>query len=131
MTLAPILAAGAAVQVHLVTVLAAFAIGTWMMLRAKGTPPHKALGRLYVVLMLVSAASTFWIRGLGHGSPSFLHLLSISVLLALPTALLLARAGRVKAHRYTMIGVYLGGIWVAGLLTLLPGRVLHRAVFGS
>ena len=62
MTLAPILAAGAAMQVHLATVLAALVIGTWMMLRPKGTPPHKALGRLYVMLMLLSAASTFWIR---------------------------------------------------------------------
>jgi uncharacterized membrane protein len=23
------------------------------------------------------------------------------------------------------------GIWIADLLTLLPGRLLHRAVFGS
>jgi uncharacterized membrane protein len=30
-----------------------------------------------------------------------------------------------------MIGVYVGGIWIAGLLTLLPRRLLHRAVFGS
>ncbi len=131
MTLAPILAAGAAVQIHLVTVLAAFVIGTSMMIRPKGTPPHKALGRAYVALMLVSAVSTFWIRGLGHGALSFLHVLSIFVLIALPVALLLARSGRVRAHRFTMIGVYVGGIWIAGLLTLLPGRLLQRAVFGS
>jgi uncharacterized membrane protein len=30
-----------------------------------------------------------------------------------------------------MIGVYLGGIWIAGLFTVLPGRLLHRAMFGS
>jgi uncharacterized membrane protein len=131
MSLAPILAAGWAVQIHLVLVLAAFVIGTWMMIRPKGTMPHKALGRTYVALMLVSAVSTFWIRGLGHGSFSFLHLLSIFVLLALPFAVVMARLGRVQAHRNTMIGVYVGGIWIAGLLTLLPGRLLHRAAFGS
>jgi uncharacterized membrane protein len=131
MSLAPILAAGAAVQIHLASVLVAFVIGTWMMVRPKGTLPHKALGRVYITLMLASAVSTFWIRGIGHGSLSFLHALSIFVLIALPAALLLARSGRVRAHRYTMIGVYLGGIWIAGLLTLLPGRLLHRAVFGS
>ena len=38
---------------------------------------------------------------------------------------------RGNAHRYTIIGVYVGGIWIAGLLTLLPGRLLHRAAFGS
>jgi uncharacterized membrane protein len=131
MSLAPILAAGWAVQIHLVSVLTAFVIGTWMMVRPKGTLPHKALGRIYVALMLVSAVSTFWIRGLGHGSFSFLHLLSIFVLLALPFAIVMARLGRVQAHRNTMIGVYIGGIWIAGLLTLLPGRLLHRAAFGS
>jgi uncharacterized membrane protein len=131
MSLAPILAAGPAVQIHLVSVLIAFVIGTWMMVRPKGTAPHKTLGRTYVVLMLVSAVSTFWIRGLGHGSLSFLHLLSIFVLLALPYAIVMARLGRVRAHRYTMIIVYLGGIWIAGLLTLMPGRLLHRAVLGS
>ena len=83
------------------------------------------------MLMLASAISTFWIRGIGHGSFSFLHLLSIFVLVALPLAIVFARRGNVIAHRYTMIGVYLGGIWIAGLLTLLPGRLLHRAVFGS
>ncbi len=131
MSLAPILAAGWAVQIHLVTVLVAFWIGTWLLIRPKGTPLHKALGRIYVVMMLASAVSTFWIRGLGHGSLSFLHLLSAFVLLALPYAVVMARLGRVRAHRLTMIGVYLGGIWIAGLLTLLPGRLLHRAVFGS
>lgn len=105
MSLAPILAAGWAAQIHLFTVLAAFVIGTWMMARPKGTAPHKALGRLYVALMLVSAVSTFWIRGLGHGALSFLHLLSIFVLLALPYAIVMARLGRVRAHRYTMIGI--------------------------
>jgi len=131
MSAQPIIAAGLAVQIHLVLVLVAFVIGTWMMARPKGTMPHKALGRVYVVLLMASAISTFWIRGLGHGGFSFLHLLSLFVLLALPFAIVMARLGRVQAHRYTMIGVYVGGIWVAGLLTLLPGRVLHRAAFGS
>ena len=131
MSLAPILAAGWAVQVHLASVLVAFAIGTWMMLRPKGTAVHRGLGRTYVALMLASALSTFWIRGLGHGSLSFLHLLSIFVLIALPFAIVMARLVRVRTHRYTMIGVYFGGIWIAGLLTLLPGRLLHRAAFGS
>lgn len=131
MSLEPILSAGPAIQIHLVSVPAAFVIGTWMMVRPKGTAPHKALGRIYVALMLASAISTVWIHGIGHGALSFLHLLSIFVLVALPLAVVLARRGQVLAHRYTMIGVYVGGVWVAGLLTVLPGRLLHRAVFGT
>ncbi|MCF8532715.1 MAG: DUF2306 domain-containing protein [Reyranella sp.] len=130
MTLDPILSAGSATQVHLTTISAAFVIGSWMMLRPKGTPPHRALGVTYIALMAVSAISTFWIRGIAHGGFSFLHLLSIFVLVALPYAWIMARRGRVRVHRYAMIAVYAGGIWIAGLLTLLPGRVLHKAVFG-
>jgi uncharacterized membrane protein len=127
----PILDAGTATQIHLASILAAFALGTWMMVRPKGTAPHRALGVTYIALMVVSAISTFWIRGIAKGGFSFLHALSVFVLLALPYAWWMARRGRVLAHRYTMIGVYLGGIWIAGLLTLLPGRLLHRALFGS
>lgn len=131
MTLEPILSAGNATQIHLATISAAFAIGSWLMLRPKGTRPHRALGMTYIVLMVISAISTFWIRGIALGGFSFLHLLSIFVLVALPFAWVMARRGWMRAHRYTMIGVYAGGIWIAGLLTLLPGRLLHKAVFGS
>ena len=30
-----------------------------------------------------------------------------------------------------MLGVYIGGILIAGSLTLLPGRIMHAVVFGS
>lgn len=131
MTLDPILSASSATQVHLATISAAFVIGSWMMMRPKGTPPHRVLGMSFIVLMLVSAVSTFWVRGIANGGFSYLHLLSIFVLVALPYAWIMARRGRLRAHRCTMIGVYAGGIWIAGLFTLLPGRLLHKVVFGS
>ena len=37
---------------HLATVVPAFAIGTWLLVRRKGTPSHRALGRVYLVLMV-------------------------------------------------------------------------------
>ncbi|UYN95938.1 MAG: DUF2306 domain-containing protein [Enhydrobacter sp.] len=127
----PILQAGTAVQIHLASITVAFVLGTWLMLRPKGSAPHRALGTIYIALMVVSAISTFWVRGLAQGGFSPLHALSVFVLFALPYAWWAARRGRLRAHRGTMIGVYLGGIWIAGLLTLLPGRLLHRAAFGS
>ncbi len=30
-----------------------------------------------------------------------------------------------------MIGLFLGALVVAGLLTLVPGRVMHEVVFGA
>jgi len=131
MSLQPILAAGAAVQIHLVSVLAAFVIGTWMIVRPKGTPPHKLLGRLFIVLLMVTAISTFWIHSINRDGFSPLHLLAVYVLLAVPYAWWHARRGNIRRHRNAMISLYVGGLWIAGLFTLLPGRILHRALFGS
>ena len=39
---------------HLATVLPAFFIGTFLLLNRKGTPRHKRLGRVYLVLMFTT-----------------------------------------------------------------------------
>lgn len=130
MTLTPILAAPPALQIHLAAAAGAVAIGTWQLLRPKGTVPHKALGPAFMVLMILAAVSSFWIVQLNRGAFSFLHLLSVFVLVMVPYGWWSARRGRIVAHRSTMIGLYFGGLWTPGVLTLLPGRVLHQAVFG-
>jgi uncharacterized membrane protein len=129
-TLAPILSASSAMQIHIAAVAGAFLIGTWMMMRPKGTRPHRTLGPAFMVLMMVGATSAFWIQHLNKGNFSFLHLLSIFVLVTVPYGWLMARRGNVRAHRFTMIGLYFGGLWIPGALAFLPGRVLHRALFG-
>ena len=40
------------------------------------------------------------------------------------------RSHEVTSHKFAMIGVYVGGILVAGLFTLAPGRYIHQLVFG-
>jgi uncharacterized membrane protein len=37
---------------------------------------------------------------------------------------------RVADHRRIMISVFSGALVIAGLLALLPGRIMHRIVFG-
>jgi uncharacterized membrane protein len=34
------------------------------------------------------------------------------------------------AHMYSMIGVYVGALLVAGAFTLMPGRFFHHILFG-
>ena len=114
---------------HLIAALAALALGALVLAQRKGTPLHKALGRLWVVLMLVTALSSFWIRG--NGSFSWIHGLSVFTLFALAGAIWFARTGRIAHHRKTMLGVYTGGLVVAGLFTLLPQRLLGRLVWGA
>jgi uncharacterized membrane protein len=131
MTLAPLLDAVPAIPVHAFAAMAAFVLGVIQLAAPKGTLPHRTLGWIWVVLMLAVALSSFWIhqiRLLGPWSP--IHLLSIFVLAMLPLGVWRAHRHRVTDHRRIMVGVFAGGLAIAGLFTLLPGRIMHAVVFG-
>jgi uncharacterized membrane protein len=61
---------------------------------------------------------------------SWIHGLSVFTLVSLMTGVLAARTHRVKAHRINMIALYFGALVVTGLFTLLPGRLIGRALLG-
>lgn len=123
------------VYLHLATVLPAFVIGTWQLLRPKGTPAHRRLGRVYMLLMLATALTALLLpaqvgpRVLGHFG--FIHLFSVLVLYSVPTSYLAARRGDIRRHRASMIGVYVGGLLIAGGFALMPGRLLHGWLFSG
>jgi uncharacterized membrane protein len=82
--------------------------------------------------MAVVAASSFWIhqmRLVGPFSP--IHLLSIFTLVMLPLAVWRAHTHRVVDHRRMMIFIFAGAPVVAGLFTLVPGRIIHQVFFGT
>jgi uncharacterized membrane protein len=131
MSLAPLLDAAPAIPVHAFAAIAAFALGLVQFAAPKGTLPHRTVGWIWVVLMAVVAASSFWIheiRLLGPWSP--IHLLSIFTLIMLPIAVWRARRHRVADHRRIMTITFVGALVIAGLFTLLPGRIMHAVVFG-
>ena len=119
---------------HLATVAPAAVLGAYLTLRSKGTPLHRLLGKIYMALMFTTALLSLLIPAtvgpqvLGHFG--IIHLLSFLVLYCVPSAYIAAKAHDVTAHRGHMIGVYVGGILVAGLFTLAPGRYLHQLLFG-
>lgn len=121
--------------VHLGTVVPAFLIGTYLFLKQKGTPIHKRLGRIYMVLMLFTALITLLMPAvvgptfLGHFG--FIHLLSLLVLYTVPVAYIAARNGDIKTHRANMIGLYIGGLLIAGGFAFSPGRLLHTWFIAS
>jgi uncharacterized membrane protein len=41
-----------------------------------------------------------------------------------------ARQHRVRAHAITMISIFAGALVIAGVFTLVPGRIMHTVVFG-
>ena len=78
------------------------------------------------------AISSFWISGIKqYGNFSWIHGLSIFVLIMLPLGVPAARRHRVSAHGKTMIELFVGALVIAGLFTLLPGRIMHQVVFAS
>ena len=118
---------------HLATVIPAFIIGAFQLLRRKGTPTHKLLGKIYMVLMLATALITLAMpaevgpRFLGHFG--FIHAFSFLTLFSIPTAYFAARRGDISTHRRAMIGLYVGGILIAGAFAFMPGRMLHEWLF--
>jgi len=132
MSLTPLLNAAPAIPLHAAAAIAAFALGLVQLLAPKGTLPHRTLGWIWVALMVVVAGSSFWIheiRLVGPWSP--IHLLSIMVLVLLPVAVVAARGHNVSRHRKTMIGIFAGGLIIAGLFTFVPGRIMYRVAFGG
>jgi uncharacterized membrane protein len=131
MNFAPITAAPLAIQIHLATVVPAFAIGTWLIFGStKGSTTHRALGVTYLALMTVTAASTVFIRTINPGGFSPVHLFIPLTLYGVFAALWNVRRGNIKGHRSAMLGLYFGGLLIAGAFTLLPGRLMHGVFFG-
>jgi uncharacterized membrane protein len=132
MSLAPLLNAPLAIQLHAWAALAAFVLGIVQLARVKGTGSHRALGWIWVGLMLVAAVSSFWIQHLRVWGPwSPIHLLSILSLAMLPLGVIMARRGIIVGHKLTMLGMFAGALVIAGLFTFVPGRIMHRVLFGG
>lgn len=132
MSLDPLLQADVAIQIHASSAIAAFALGAVVLWRRKGTALHRALGRVWVVLMLVVATSALFIneiRLIGPFSP--IHIFVVMTYVGIAQALWAIRVQRdVVAHRVGMQGTYLGALMLAGAFTLLPGRRMHAVLFG-
>ncbi len=115
--------------VHLATVLPAFFIGTYLLLNQKGSSKHKFLGKLYMLLMLLTATVTLFMSAevgpkvLDHFG--FIHLFALLVFYSVPAAYIAIRKGDIKKHRMNMLGLYFGGLVIAGAFTFVPGRLLH------
>lgn len=117
-----------AVPLHLATVLPAVPLGLWILLRAKGTREHRLLGRVWAMLMLVTALDSLLIRDLS-GSLNPIHIFSVVTLVSIPLGVWRIRRGDLRGHRQAMIGPYIGLV-VAGLFALAPGRMLGGLLFG-
>lgn len=132
MNLHPLLGAPALTQIHVAAAIAALLLGPVVLLRSRRDALHRLLGRCWVGLMLVVALSSFGIwRGGVVGNFSVIHALSVLVLLSLWSGIRAARAGQIKAHQTTFRSLYVYGLIVPGLFTLVPGRMMNDTLFAA
>ena len=105
------------------------------MLNKKGTELHTRLGRVYMGLMLLTALVTLLISAqLGptlFDHFGYIYLLSLLVLYTVQKAYFAIKVGDVKTRKWTMIGLYIGGLLVAGAFALMPGRLLSDLLFSG
>ena len=118
------------VQVHLFAAIGALFLAMFMLKGAKGTKAHRIVGWAWVMLMLTTSFSSFFIREIGHGRLGFIHILSGWVAVAAPLGVWAARTKHIRLHQRLMTGLVIGGLFIAGTLTFIPGRLMFRVFFG-
>ena len=131
LSLAPLLNAPPAIQIHAVAAMTGFVLGVVQLSAPKGTLPHRTLGWIWVTLMVIVSVTAFFIHEIRLWGPwSPIHLLAIFTLATLPLAVWYAHQHNVSMHRFAMISIFTGALVIAGLFTFVPGRIMHAVVFG-
>lgn len=129
--LSPLLEAGPAIQVHVIAALMTLGVGTVLMFAPKGFRLHRTLGWTWVVAMAVTAASSFFITAIFQTHYSPIHALSAWTLIGLPMGIAAVRRRDVAKHRKEMTNMFVGAMLVAGLFSLLPGRLMWHVFFAA
>jgi uncharacterized membrane protein len=122
------------VALHLGAATLALILGPFAIYRRRRDAAHRVIGYAWVTAMMATALSSFALDAVilhvafGFGA---IHLLALWVLVQVTLGVRDARRGRIAPHRGRMAGLYWQGLTVAGLLTLLPGRVLNEVLFAA
>ncbi len=123
-----------ALHLHLGSAVLAIFFGPFALYRRRRDRLHKILGYVWVAAMLTVSLSSFALTaavvplGFGFG---IIHLLSLWLLVGLWRGVSLARAKRIAEHQGQMRGLYWQALGIAGVFTLLPGRVLNDVFFAK
>ena len=110
---------------HVGAALASVVLGGYQVWRRpRGDGRHRLLGRVWAVLILWTAISSFWIRDINEGAFSWLHVLSVVTLVTVTLGVVNARRGNVAAHRGNMVGSWLGAVGAMVAAVAVPGRMI-------
>lgn len=129
MTLTPLADAGMIIQIHVFAAIAAVLIGPVALLRGRRDGWHRLAGGIWVVLMVLVAASGLLISERPVWGPfSPIHLFSVITFAGLVGALRAAWARDFIRHGRIMRALYAQALIIPGVFTLLPGRRLQAVI---
>lgn len=117
------------IQIHLLTAVAALVFGAIMWVRPKGTRSHKFMGRLFVGMMVLTAISAYFIRSLGNGSFSWIHIFVPITLIGSFFIVDSIRRGNVKAHKRHVRTMFFAALLIPGAFSFMPGRTMWMIFF--
>jgi uncharacterized membrane protein len=115
--------------IHVAAVLPAIPLGGWVMLARKGTALHKRLGKIWLVLMLITATSAIFIQTSGGFSP--IHIFVPVTFHAAWKVVATARRGDIRAHKRHLVFTYLTALMIPGIAAfMVPGRLMNVMLLG-
>jgi uncharacterized membrane protein len=126
-----LMAAPPSVQIHVAGAVFALVIGAVIILLPKGTGFHRLLGWSWVGSMIIVAVTSIVMVADLHTGINPLHVFTALTAISLWAALTGIRRGDVRRHAGSMIGLYVGGLIIAGIFAFIPGRMMWQAVFGG
>lgn len=119
------------IPLHAIVAIFAILIGGFQLALPKGTILHRYIGWTWVLLMFIVAFTSFFIHETNFwGKYSPIHLLSIWTILSIILAVYFARKKNIKLHKQFMVLLYIFALFLTGLFTFYPGRVMNLILFG-
>lgn len=122
--------ASLAVQIHIIVAIISLIFGVFIFTRRKGDTSHKRMGKVFLVFMLATAISAIFIRQINDGSFSWIHIFVPVTFIGAWEAVHHIRKGNVRRHKRAVTGMFFGALLIPGVLSMLPGRLMHVIVFG-
>lgn len=117
------------VIIHVASVLPTIPLGGYLLLAPKGTARHRLLGKVWLVLMLVTATSAIFIQT--TGGFSWIHLFVPLTFHAAWKVMDTARKGDIAAHKRHLVTTYLTALMLPGIAAfLIPGRLMNVMLLG-
>ncbi|KLE34806.1 hypothetical protein AAW00_06825 [Aurantiacibacter luteus] len=117
------------VIVHVAAVLPAVPLGGYLLVARKGDARHRLLGKVWLVLMLVTATSAIFIKT--SGSFSWIHLFVPLTFHAAWQTIATARRGDIAGHKRHLVRTYLLALMIPGIAAILvPDRLMNVMLFG-